>query len=105
MTTLVACEYKHVSPLRLQKHGEAQAGLDQYAIVAFAEALACVPQVLAENAGMKAKDMISMLYAAHAKGEQNAGVDISNDYPGTVDAAKAMSDLAEARRVLSAAPE
>jgi T-complex protein 1 subunit theta len=76
--------------LRLQKHGEAQAGLDQYAIVAFAEALECVPQVLAENAGMKAKDMISMLYAAHAKGEQNAGVDISNDYPGTVDAAKAM---------------
>lgn len=75
--------------LRLQKLGEAQAGLDQYAIVAFAEALECVPQVLSENSGKKAKDMISMLYATHSKGEVNAGVDIEDDGLKVVDAAKA----------------
>lgn len=75
--------------LRLQKLGEAQAGLDQYAIVAFAEALECVPQVLSENAGKKAKDMISLLYAAHSKGDANAGVDIDDDELKLIDAAKA----------------
>eukprot|EP00040_Diaphanoeca_grandis_P025446 m.140983 g.140983 ORF g.140983 m.140983 type:complete len:546 (+) comp30155_c0_seq1:162-1799(+) len=75
--------------LRLARHGEAQSGLDQYAIIAFAEALEAVPQVLAENAGMKAKDMLSLLYAAHSKGEQNAGVDISTEKPATIDAVAA----------------
>jgi len=75
--------------LRIAKYGEAQSGLDQYAVIAFAEALEAVPQVLAENAGMKAKDMISMLYAAHTKGEESAGVDISSEKPETIDAAKA----------------
>jgi len=72
--------------LRLQKVAEAKTGMDQYAIQAFAEALECVPQVLAENAGMKAKDMIATMYAAHSKGEVNAGVDISNDVPTVCDA-------------------
>lgn len=75
--------------VRLAKYGQAQAGLDQYAIVAFAEALEAVPQVLAENAGMKAKDMISLLYAAHSKGDTNAGVDISDDKPAVIDAVAA----------------
>jgi len=48
-----------------------------------------VSKVLAENAGVKAKDMVSLLYAAHAKGETCAGVDIEQDKPAVVDAAKA----------------
>jgi T-complex protein 1 subunit theta len=60
----------------------------RYAICAFAEALEAIPQVLAENAGVKAKDTVSLLYAAHAKGEQNAGVDIEQDKPAVVDVAK-----------------
>eukprot|EP00035_Acanthoeca_spectabilis_P020063 m.430973 g.430973 ORF g.430973 m.430973 type:complete len:549 (-) comp17238_c0_seq1:37-1683(-) len=74
---------------RLERHGQAQTGLEQYAICAFAEALEAIPQVLAENAGVKAKDMVSLLYAAHAKGETAAGVDIEQDKPATLDAAKA----------------
>lgn len=53
-------------------------GLDQYAVVKFAEALEVVPETLAENAGQKATEVIADLYAAHAKGNTNAGVDIQN---------------------------
>eukprot|EP00041_Stephanoeca_diplocostata_P010625 m.169219 g.169219 ORF g.169219 m.169219 type:complete len:552 (-) comp18235_c1_seq1:421-2076(-) len=72
--------------LRLDRHGQAQTGLEQYAICAFAEALEAIPQVLAENAGIKAKNMVSVLYAAHAQGEATAGVDINVETPTTVDA-------------------
>lgn len=61
-------------------------GLEQYAICAFAEALEAIPQVLAENAGIKAKNMVSVLYAAHAQGNATAGVDINVETPTTVDA-------------------
>eukprot|EP00038_Savillea_parva_P007711 m.172037 g.172037 ORF g.172037 m.172037 type:complete len:549 (+) comp13463_c0_seq1:46-1692(+) len=74
---------------KLERYGQAQTGLEQYAICAFAEALEAIPQVLAENAGVKAKDTVSLLYAAHAKGETCAGVDIEQDKPATLDAAKA----------------
>jgi T-complex protein 1 subunit theta len=45
--------------------------------------------VLAENAGVKAKDMVSLLYSAHVAGEATVGVDIEKDKPAVVDAAKA----------------
>jgi len=73
--------------LRLAKYGSEQPGLDQYAITAFAEALESIPQTLAENAGVKAKDMVAMLYAAHAKGEATVGIDIEAPAPATKDAA------------------
>jgi len=51
-------------------------GLDQYAIKAFAEALEVVPRTLAENSGQSATEMATALYAAHAKGQAAAGVNI-----------------------------
>jgi T-complex protein 1 subunit theta len=74
---------------QLSEFGAAQPGLDQYAIQAFAEALECVPQTLAENAGVKAKDVVAQLYAAHAKGEKTAGYDNLADAAGIKDAAAA----------------
>jgi T-complex protein 1 subunit theta len=59
------------------EEGAKAAGLDQYAIKAFAEALEVVPRTLAENAGLDAMDTISALYSAHAKGLTQAGVDIT----------------------------
>ena len=43
----------------------------------FARALEVVPRTLAENAGLNATDVVYNLYAAHAAGEKNAGVDVS----------------------------
>merc|ERR1711994_1201177 len=45
--------------------GETHAGLEQYSINKFAEALEVVPRVLAENSGVKPKEVIAKLHAAH----------------------------------------
>ena len=55
------------------------AGLEQYAIQKFAESLEVIPKTLAENAGVKATELISKLYAAHQGGDKNAGFD--NEVP------------------------
>ena len=62
---------------RLAAYGRKQTGLDQYAIEKFSKALEVVPRTLAENAGLNATDVVYNLYAAHAAGEVNAGVDVS----------------------------
>merc|ERR1712156_1127286 len=54
-------------------------GLEQYSINKFAEALEIVPRVLAENSGVKPKEVISKLYAAHSEGNKNMGFDIDGE--------------------------
>lgn len=66
-----------------------RSGLDQYAIKAFAEALEVVPMTLAENAGVKAKDLVSRLYAAHTNGQKNAGFNNEDPNEPVFDAAAA----------------
>eukprot|EP00039_Didymoeca_costata_P000229 m.44647 g.44647 ORF g.44647 m.44647 type:complete len:545 (-) comp10133_c0_seq1:3963-5597(-) len=72
---------------RLAQYAATQPGLDQYAINAFAEALESIPHTLAENAGVKAQDVVALLYAAHAKSEGTVGFDNQAPAPGTKDAA------------------
>merc|ERR1712048_487097 len=43
--------------------GETHAGLEQYSINKFAEALEVVPRVLAENSGVKPKEVIAKMWA------------------------------------------
>ena len=62
--------------LRIAKLGESTPGLEQYAINKYAEAFEVIPRTLAENAGKDATSLVSSLYAAHKKGQVNAGVDI-----------------------------
>ena len=61
---------------QVHKFGETCPGLDQYAITKFAEAFESIAKVLAENAGMNSTETVSSLYAAHAAGKTNTGVDI-----------------------------
>lgn len=63
---------------RLAAYGATCTGLEQYSIKKFAEALEVIPRTLAENAGHSAIDIISSLYAAHEKGEVNAGINIED---------------------------
>ncbi|CAH1800231.1 unnamed protein product [Owenia fusiformis] len=67
---------------RINSYGETCSGLEQYSIQKFAEAFEVVPRSLAENAGVKATEVISKLYAAHQEGKKNIGFDI--DGPGSV---------------------
>lgn len=61
---------------KLAEAARAEAGLEQYAIAKFGEALEVVPRTLAENSGHNATDVVGALYAAHAAGQTSAGVDI-----------------------------
>lgn len=61
---------------KLSSFARKQSGLEQYAIAKFAEALEVIPRTLAENSGSLASDVISNLYAAHASGDVNTGVDV-----------------------------
>lgn len=70
---------------QLQSVAEKTAGLNQYSIKKFAEALEVIPRTLAENAGLDSTEVISKLYAAHAKGENAAGVDIESEDNGLLD--------------------
>jgi len=75
--------------LKLAEYGGAQPGLDQYAITAFGEAMEAIPLTLAENAGVKAKDVVASMYAAHSKGEKLGGFDNEAGEPAVIDAAAA----------------
>merc|ERR1711920_126140 len=66
---------------QLQQFGATVPGLDQYAVLKFAEALEVVPKVLSENAGHSHVDAITALYAAHQKGLKNAGVEVEVGVP------------------------
>ena len=74
---------------RLASYGQTIPGLEQYAIKKFAEAFEVVPRTMAENAGIKATELVSNLYAAHASGGKNIGFDIEGENAATIDVQEA----------------
>lgn len=74
---------------QLADFGDKCSGLEQYAIKAFAEALEIVPYTLAENAGVKATEVIANLYLKHKEGNKTVGFDNEGEGPATKDAAAA----------------
>merc|ERR1711957_923283 len=83
---------------KLQQFGATVPGLDQYAVLKFAEALEVVPKVLADNAGHSNIDALTALYAAHMKGEQSTGVDVDSGDLLLNAADKGILDHAESKR-------
>lgn len=61
---------------RIAKYGDTLSGLEQYSVKKFATALEYFVKTLAENTGVKAKEVISTLYAAHNEGNKNCGFNI-----------------------------
>ena len=66
--------------------GETLPGLEQYSVVKFGEALQSIPAILAENAGIKTTQLISLLLATHQEGKTNYGIDIENESVKILDA-------------------
>lgn len=79
-----ACEMELAA--HIARAAEARPGLEQYAMSKFAEALEAVPRALAENAGLKATEVVSKLNAAHGAGEKHAGVDVEALQAAVLDA-------------------
>jgi len=74
---------------RISNYGQTIPGLEQYAIKKYAEAFEVVPRTMAENAGVKATELVSNLYAAHNAGEKNIGFNIEGEGTATCDALEA----------------
>ncbi|KAK7605393.1 hypothetical protein V9T40_007251 [Parthenolecanium corni] len=74
---------------RIAQYGDSLPGLEQYAVKKFATALEWFVKTLAENTGVKAKEVISKLYAVHNEGKTNFGFDIENEDCNIIDAAEA----------------
>ena len=67
--------------VKLDQFADSHPGLEQYAIRAFAKSLECVAQILADNAGWDALQVVADLRAAHVTGNLEMGVDIDKQ-PG-----------------------
>lgn len=61
----------------IQQFGATVPGLDQYAVMKYAEALEMVPKILADNAGYSRVDTLTALYKAQADGKHTTGLDLS----------------------------
>ena len=72
---------------RIRDYADSVSGREQMAVEAFADALELVPRMLAENSGLDAIDTLVDLRAAHADGEEQAGLNVfSGDVVNTFDA-------------------
>eukprot|EP00058_Branchiostoma_floridae_P005088 XP_002590576.1 hypothetical protein BRAFLDRAFT_114782 [Branchiostoma floridae] len=74
---------------QLASYAETCPGLEQYAIMKYAEAFESLVKALAENCGIKSQELIANLYAEHQQGRKNVGFD--NEGEGV-----AVKDVAEA---------
>lgn len=66
----------HLASL-IQAYAKTQPGLDQYALEKFGQAFEVIPRTLAENAGLKAEEIIAKLYAETIY-SKTAGIDVSD---------------------------
>lgn len=66
----------HLASL-IQAYAKTQPGLDQYALEKFGQAFEVIPRTLAENAGLKAEEIIAKLYAETIN-SKTAGIDVSD---------------------------
>lgn len=62
--------------LHISKFAEQIGGKEQLAIEAFSEALESIPMIIAENAGLDAIEVLTLLKALHNQGKNDMGVDI-----------------------------
>ncbi|HID90503.1 TPA: thermosome subunit, partial [Candidatus Bathyarchaeota archaeon] len=64
--------------LRLRRYAEGLTGKRKLAVEYFAESLESIPAILSENAGLDPIEVTSELLAHHARGEVNAGIDLTS---------------------------
>jgi T-complex protein 1 subunit theta len=62
---------------KIQEYAKQQPGLDQYAVEKFGQAFEVIPRTIADNAGLKAEEIIAKLYAETAKSSVY-GIDVED---------------------------
>ncbi|CAG2109287.1 unnamed protein product [Medioppia subpectinata] len=74
---------------RIALYAETLPGLEQYSVGKFADSLQSLPVALADNAGIKSTDMISLLQTAHQNDKSTTAINIDSDVAAVVDAIEA----------------
>lgn len=62
---------------KVQDFAKTQPGLDQYAIERFGQSLEIIPRTLADNAGLKAEEIIASMYSKISE-SNTFGIDVSD---------------------------
>jgi T-complex protein 1 subunit theta len=62
---------------KVQDYAKTQPGLDQYAIERFGQSLEIIPRIIADNAGLKAEEIIAEMYSKTTESNK-FGVDVSD---------------------------
>ena len=73
---------------RVRQYAGTHAGLEQYGVAAFAEALDAVVRCIADNAGLRGNEVLASVLAAQQSGKKTACVDVTGVNGGVGDAAK-----------------
>jgi thermosome len=60
----------------LRKFADSMSGREQFAVIAFADAMETIPRTLAENAGLDPIDVLTELKSAHDKNRKWAGINV-----------------------------
>jgi len=90
---------------RLREFANKLQGREQLAVEEFAKALECVPNTLAENAGLDPIDIVTELKARHDKGEKYAGINLLTNKIENVLEAGVIEPMKNKAQAISSASE
>ncbi len=90
---------------KLKEYANTLSGREQLAVEKFAEALEIIPRTLAENAGLDPIDVLVALRAAHDKGGDTFGVDLTSGKPVDMVKSKIFEPVSVTRQAITSASE
>jgi T-complex protein 1 subunit delta len=91
--------------LKLSAWAKTLAGLDQWCVRAFAEALEIIPYTLAENAGLNPIQIVTELRNLHASGKKYHGINVRKNIISDMMALDVVQPLLVSTSALSLATE
>lgn len=90
---------------RLRSYADGIGGREQFAVIAFADAIESIPQTLANTAGMDPIDTILELRTEHDRGNQYSGIDVKSRRIGNLAEQRVFDPLRVRQRAFSNATE
>ncbi len=90
---------------KLREYGRTFSGREQLAVLKFAEAMEEVPVTLAENSGLDPVDMLVEIRSAHAKGQQNVGINVNAGKTGDMAKANVFEPASVKKQAIKSATE
>lgn len=91
--------------VKLAQYAKEQPGAVSNCIAAYADAMQCIPTILAENAGLSAIRILTDLRARHAAGDSHAGINVRRAEVGDMQAEQVVQPLLVSQSAIQLASE